>query len=492
MATRLSACLSAFTALLRRGRVALAAACLAVLGATAPLAGHAADLPSVPALAPAPAPAQWQTHLPHGGQLTSLAAWWQQFDDPALPALVAAAQALSPDLADAASRIAQAEAARVAAAVAGLQLNGGASSGRSRQSLGTPASTTASASLQAGWELDLFGGLRAARLASDARADAAQADWHAARVSLAAEVADQLLALRACEQLAQVADDEQRSRAESARLTGLAQRAGFDSPANAALADASAAQAALGARSRQVQCSQLLQGLVALTGLAPDALRSQLAPRSARLPQPAQLAVVAVPAQALAQRPDLVSSARALEAAAADVDDRRAAERPRVALNGSLGLGMLRTAGKASNGSIWSIGPLEVTLPIFDGGARRASTAAAQAAYDSARARYQASLRAAVREVEDALLRLEDGGRRRAQAGAAVAGFASALAATEQRQRAGLASRLELEDLRRSLLQARIQQTDTEREQVAAWIALYRALGGGWTPADPPPGATGG
>ena len=68
-----------------------------------------------------------------------------------------------------------------------------------------------------------------------------------------------------------------------------------------------------------------------------------------------------------------------------------------------------------------------------------------------------------------------------------MAGFSQALAATEQRQRAGLASRLELEDTRRSLLQARTQQTDTEREQVAAWIALYRALGGGWRPTDPPP-----
>jgi len=89
--------------------------------------------------------------------------------------------------------------------------------------------------------------------------------------------------------------------------------------------------------------------------------------------------------------------------------------------------------------------------------------------------------------VEDALLRLGDGARRRADAQAAVAGFSQALAATEQRQRAGLASRLELEDTRRSLLQARTQQTDTEREQVAAWIALYRALGGGWRPTDPPP-----
>ncbi len=468
---------------LRRCRTSLAAALAA---ATWTAAGAAA---AQPAVAPAPLPPQWQTGLPHGGRLADLTAWWQQFDDPALPALVAAAQAASPDLASAAARIAQAEAVRTAAAgrVAGPQVQGQLAGSRGRQAADMPPATSASAGLQASWELDLFGGLRAARQASEARLGGAQADWHAARVSLAAEVADQLLALRACEQLAQVAGDEARSRAESARLSAIVQRAGFESPANAALAQATAAQAALAASARQVQCDQQLQGLQALTALAPDELRQQLAPHSARLPQPAQLAVVAVPAQALAQRPDLRSSALALEAAAADVDERRAAQRPRVALSGNLGLGLARSAGVSSNGSVWSIGPLEVTLPLIDGGARQASTAAARVAYDAARVAYQAQLRNALREVEDALLRLRDGDRRRADAQAAVAGFAQALMATEQRQRAGLASRLELEDARRNLLQARLQQTDTDREQVAAWIALYRALGGGWTPADAAP-----
>jgi NodT family efflux transporter outer membrane factor (OMF) lipoprotein len=462
-----------FPTILPRWRTALAAPLLALLAAAAP----AADLPTDPAADPS--------------------VWWRQFDDPALPGLVAAAQAVSPDLASAASRIAQADAARVAATgrAAGPKVDGVLNASRSRQPADTPAAATASAGVQASWELDLFGGLRAARVASEARLGSAQADWHAARVSLAATVAVQLLDLRACEQLAQAADGEQRSRAESARLVALAQRAGFDSPANAALAQAAAAQAALAASARQVQCGQLLQGLQALTGLAPDALRSQLAPRTARLPQPVQLAQVAagatLPAQALAQRPDLRSSALALEAAAADVDDRRAAQRPRVALNGSLGLGMLRSAGVSSNGSVWSLGPLEVTLPLIDGGARQASTTAAQAAYDAARVVYQAQLRNALNEVEDALLRLRDGAARRADAQTAVAGFSQALAATDQRQRAGLASRLELEDTRRSLLQARTQQTDTEREQVAAWIALVRALGGGWQATDPTPASSG-
>jgi NodT family efflux transporter outer membrane factor (OMF) lipoprotein len=440
----------------------------------------------------APTPT-WQTELPHGGQLAQLSAWWQQFDDPALPVLIAAAQAASPDLASATSRIAQADATRVAAGAALLpQLDGSLSASRGRQTQGLPLAGSATASLQAGWELDLFGGRRAAQQAALARLAGAQADWHEARVSLAAEVAEQLLALRVCEQLALDADTEARSRAETARLTTLAQRAGFEAPASAALAQANAAQAALAARARQVQCGQALQALVALTGLDIAALRPQLAPRSAQLPQPATLAAAAwkLPAQALAQRPDVFSRARALEAAAADVSDSRAQELPRISLAGSLGAGSQRSAGVSSSGSLWSIGPLQVTLPLFDAGARRAGTDAARARYDAALADYQGRLRQALREVEDALLRLQDGVQRRADARAAVAGFAQALAAAEQRQQAGLASRLELEDSRRSLLQSRSQQTDTEREQVAAWIALYRALGGGWTP--PAPAAGGG
>ncbi len=429
------------------------------------------------------APPLRAAELPHSGSVAALTTWWQQFDDPALPQLIDAAQATSPDLASASARIAEAEAQRVAAGAALLpQLDGSVSASRSRQAAGQPLVASASAGLQASWLIDVFGGQRAAQQAALARLAGAQADWHGARVLLAAEVAEQLLALRVCERLLRDALDEAASRAESARLASLAQRAGFEAPSNVALAQAMAAQAALAARSRQVGCGQLMQSLVAFTGLDAPSLQQRLAARSGLLPMPATLAVAAVPAQVLAQRPDLFSRARALEAAAADVDQARAAQRPQVALSGLLGWGNARSVGVSANGSVWSIGPLQVSLPLFDGGARQAGTDAARARYDAAVAAYQGSLRQAVREADDALLRLQDGAQRRADAQASVAGFGQALAAAEQRQQAGLASRLELEDARRSLLQARSQQTDTEREQVAAWIALYRALGGGWTP----------
>ena len=88
----------------------------------------------------------------------------------------------------------------------------------------------------------MFGRARAARDAADARLSGAEASWHDARVSVAAETANQYVELRACEsRLAQARFDAD-SRAETARLTDLSMKSGFESRANASLTLASAAQ----------------------------------------------------------------------------------------------------------------------------------------------------------------------------------------------------------------------------------------------------------
>jgi outer membrane protein TolC len=62
----------------------------------------------------------------------------------------------------------------------------------------------------------------------------------------------------------------------------------------------------------------------------------------------------------------------------------------------------------------------------------------------------------------------------------AVEGYEASYRAAEARFRGGMGSLFELEDARRTALQAQSQSIDLQRERVAAWIALYRALGGGW------------
>ncbi|WP_280153487.1 efflux transporter outer membrane subunit [Piscinibacter sp. XHJ-5] len=433
----------------------------------------------------AEAPAQWQAPLPHNGQAADLKRWWEQFDDPLLAQLVAAAQDVSPTLASAASRIEQARAARVAAGAALLpQVDGTASIVRGRQDFVSPLGSQAAAGVQAGWELDLFGARRSARDAARARLTSAEAGWHEARVSVAAEVASAYLGLRACEAQLVTTETDARSRGETARLTELSARAGFQAPATEALSRASAAQARAQLAAQRAQCDVAVKALVALTGQAEPALRERLGARSSTLPQPAQIAVGAVPAEVLNQRPDLYSAAHDLVAASADVSTARAQRLPRITLSGSIQAARFEAGGVSSDGTLWQVGPLAVSLPLFDGGTRRANVDAAKARYDEAVAVYRARLRGAVREVEEALVQLQSTASRAEDVRIAVEGYEASYRATEARFRGGLASLFELEDARRTSAAAQSQYIDLQRERVAAWISLYRALGGGWTVSD--------
>lgn len=457
------------------------------------LLGACAVTAPPPAVSPQIA-STWQTplqasraELPHGGTAQDLGTWWAAQGDSALARLVREAQAASPSVASAAARIAQARAVRSAANAEGsptLDGVGSVSRGRSQQP-GAPSQaivTSGQVGLQAAWEIDLFGGNRASRSAAGERLAGAQAQWHDARVSVAAEVANQYHALRTCRQLEAVTRADAVSRAETARLAELSRDAGLTAPATAALARASAAEASARAIQQRSRCVLDTKALVALTAMDEPALRDLLgAATPAALPR--SLTVRSVPAELLAQRPDVFAAEREVAAASADVGAANAARFPRLSLQGSVGRSGLRLNGEASELSTWSVGPLALSLPIFDGGRRRANIEAAQARYTEAAALYRAQARNAVREVEQALVSLDATAERTLDVQTSVAGFQASFNGTEARYRSGLASLVELEDARRQLLAAQTAEASLQLERLNAWVALYRALGGGWTPA---------
>lgn len=457
----------------------LLAPCIAAAALLAGCATPPAGTP--PASASASVPTQWHAPLPHGGDRADLSRWWAQFDDPLLLRMIEAGQQVSATLAQASARIADARAARTASGAARLPaLGASVSAARSIQSPGAPASTTTSVGLAASWELDLFGANAAAARAAHARLESSRAGWHDARVSVAAEVATAYIGLRACEaQLAQTEFDV-RSRAQTSRLTALAASAGLQAPAAADLARASAAQGNAVLTQQRAQCDLAVKSLVALVAIDEVALRRELAAATAQLPQPVALHVAAVPAVALAQRPDIAVAARELIAASADADQAQALRWPRISLAGSIGSARVREGGISTDGTVWSIGPVAVTLPIFDAGVRRANAQAARARYESARVAYAASLRAAVLEVQTALVTLHSAAARGEDARTAVDGFERSYQATEARYRGGLATLFELEDARRSMVAARSALIEQQRESVLAWVDTYRATGGGW------------
>lgn len=454
-----------------------------------PLLLSACAVQRPPAHVAAAAPAGWQAPLPHHGSVGDLARWWERQQDPLLVELIEAGQAVSPSVAQSATRLAQARQARVNARAALLPtLDGQGNLSRGFNENAGGIATTGQIGLQSSWEIDLFGGNAAASDAARERLAGAQAQWHEARVSVAAEVAQQYSSWRHCAQQLAVAESDARSRGETARLSGESERAGFTAPATAALADASFSEGKVRAAQQRMQCEVDLKTLVALTGLDEPALRARLAAAGPLQPAPDALFTIdSLPAQVLAQRPDVYAAEREVAAASADVGTAQAQRYPRLTLGGSIGRGQVRTRGTSVTSNVWSIGPLALSVPLFDGGQRAAQVDTARAQYDEAAQVYRATVRQAVSEVEQALVRLASTAERSSDAQRAAAGYRQSFEATQARWRAGLASLVELEDARRAQLASETALVTLQQERMAAWIALYRAAGGGWDAQQPPP-----
>lgn len=455
----------------------------AAIGWSLALAGCASTAPALIAESTdTQVAAQWHAPLPYGGRIDDLRQWWSQFDDPLMPHLIEAAQRASPTIAQAAANMADASAARLASGAALLpSLDIAASASRARPELAEPAGNVSSLGLQAAWELDLFGANRAGLAAAEARLAASQAGWHDARISVAADVARNYVELRACEAHVQQTRIDAASRAQIAHLTELAAASGMRSPASADLARASAAQGEVAVEERKAQCDLLVKALVALTAQDEPALRRELAEKTARLPRPIQFSVTTVPAQMLAQRPDIDAAARDVVAASADSTQANARRWPRITLAGSIDATRVSSLGISSHGTVWSVGPIAITFPLFDGGTRRAKAQAAKVRYETAITVYAARLRTAIQEVEGALVTLQSTARRGASASAASDGFERSYRATAASYDIGAASLFDLEDARRSLVAAQSTLIDLRRERLLAWVSLYRSMGGGWS-----------
>jgi multidrug efflux system outer membrane protein len=273
------------------------------------------------------------------------------------------------------------------------------------------------------------------------------------------------------------------SRQQTASLCDKLGEAGFQSSANVALSRASAAEGVARMVSQRAECDIAIKSMVALTGMKEPELRQQLKAQKATLPRTQQLQVAQIPAQILAQRPDISAAERELAATSADIGARIADRFPKITLLGSIGPMNFNSGDLTINATSWSFGPT-LSLPIFDAGKLAANVETAKVAYQTAETNYRQRVRGAIREVEEALVRLDSMAQREQQATIASEGFRQSLQAAQERWKNGLASQLELEETRRLSFNADLTLALIQREHVNAWIALYRAVGGGWQPTD--------
>jgi len=434
--------------------------------------------------APQPGPA---VQLPHDGEASGLLRWWEGFNDPTLTRLLDAAERQSPSLAEARARIEQAR-ANLAGAEGALLPNLDASMAGKRSSAsfgGEPfVWNQYNAGLQSSWEIDLFGGLARQRQAALAQLDAKYAAWHDARVAVAAETANAYLAYRYCLSQVQILQADLASRSESARLIAIAGENGLRPAGDIALAGASAAEADSNLLQQQAQCQRSIKGLAALTALDEPELRGLLEAspeQAAKLPEPPAFRIAAIPARVLLQRPDIAAAERDVAEASANIGVQRAKQFPKLSLSGNITPTLQNINGAALMlAQTWAVGPT-LSLPLFDAGKRAADVAVAEQQYQAAASRFRDKARTAVKEVEEALVRLDSAGLHLPQGRAAVDGYRANYRSIEALNQNGLSNLLDVETARRNLLSAELALKALEQERVSAWIALYRAAGGGWT-----------
>jgi len=424
----------------------------------------------------------WHETLPHGGRSADLVDWWASFNDPSLAKLLDIAELGNPTIQEAVANIDKARAS-IDTARAGLfpSLDGSASvtrGGNKGDDLNRArAGISKSGGLDASWELDLFGKTKNQTQAAIARAQGKVWSWHDARVSVAAELGDYYVQYRACRQLEQRYRDELASQKETIRATERSAESGFTSAADLALSRASAATSSSSLTSQHGACEILVKSMVQLTAADEVSIRKLLDRGTRRIPQPSVVRITSVPAEALRQRPDINALEAEVAATISDVGAAKADLYPSLSLSGSISISEATVTGRSIP---WSFGPA-LSIPIFDGGTRRAAVRSAVADYDIAVASYKSGVLQAVSDVETALVNVNTALKRINDAKIAADNYQSYFRSIDEKWKSGGASILDREEARRSAQSAAITLIEIRRDAGRYWIALYKSLGGGWS-----------
>ncbi|MCC7425869.1 MAG: efflux transporter outer membrane subunit [Alphaproteobacteria bacterium] len=415
-------------------------------------------------------------------------AWWQGFASAELDGLIAAAREANPDLAIAAARVAQADAAaRIAGAplLPALSADGGVRRARTTSAAGGRARTASSydAGLAASWELDLWGRNRAALAAAEANALASRFDREAVALTVTASVAGtyfQLLSLR--ERLAiaraNLANAERVLAVVQARFAAGAASALDVAQQRTQIANQRAAIPILEQQERQAS-----NALALLLGRSMQGI--SIAAQSLRAVRPVPV-LAGLPSELLNRRPDLRAAEADLATADANLAAARAALFPTISLTAQGGV-LSNTLGTLlSSGNVISIGA-SILASIFDGGARRGRVALSEAQRVEVVAAYRNAVLRAFADVEDALIATGSRTQRETLLAAALAEARQAFALANAQYQAGAVALVTVLEAQRALFSAEDAYAAARLERLAALVALYRALGGGWSGGVLPP-----
>ncbi len=419
--------------------------------------------------------------------------WWKAFGDPLLDELIDRAERANLDLRRAASRYAEALAARGSTKAALLpsvdnttninQLRGGFNQGVARITPGgsgsfvSPFETSIlSTGFTARWEADVFGGLRKSLRASNAEAQSAAEAVDDARVLVRAEVARNYIELRGTEDQVAVVKAQLESERELLELIRVRADAGLATDLEAERQSAQVAVTEALLPDLETQRLAAIHRIGVLLGEDPGALRDRLeAPASARLGTPGVPA--AIPGQLLKRRPAIRRAQADIAAAFARAGAARADYYPKFVISGLSGRQSTNVEGLTLGaGNFFSVGP-GISLPVLNFGRIRSNVAAKDAQLEQALRSYESEVLAAFEETENAYVARHQSEQKQQALEAAQAASRRSVKLAEELYTRGLSDFL-------SVLDARRQQLQIERELAASrtavlrnTVALHKALG---------------
>jgi multidrug efflux system outer membrane protein len=432
---------------------------------------------------------------PPGADLTR---WWERFQDPTLSSLVERAIKSNLDLMVAEARVRQARATRgIAVAGIGPTVDTSASFQRNRSPVTGSGdrpkgviSNQYQAGFDAGWELDIFGGIRRNIEAADADVEASVETLRDVLVTLTAELARNYIELRSFQQRIVIARRNLKAQQHSADLTRQRFVGGFVGALDVANAEAQVATTAAEIPLLEAAARQSIYSLSVLLGLEPAALKEELSPVSA-IPSAPPSVPTGVPSDLLRRRPDIRTAEAEIHGATARIGVATADLFPRFTISGSTGLvasdfsSWLKWASR-----FWSFGTF-VTWPLFDMGRIRANIELQKALQEETMITYQQTVLGALQEVENAMVASEKEEEHRRALVEAVTANRKAVDLATKLYTQGETNFLDVLVAQRSLFSsedALIQSTGTVSTNL---VALYKALGGGWTDDSASVGNTG-
>lgn len=441
-------------------------------------------------------PDSWQGVLASTQDGLDVASWWRQLGDPLLSRLIADALHANPDVQSARARLGEARARRrLAAAELWPTLRASASAehlepsgesgvgGAEGFGVGVVESQDLFATgLDLSWQPDLVGGQRRAREAATYDLEAAEASLQDARVTLAAEVARDYVELRSHQAQIAIARANLSSQMETLELTDWRVQAGLASSVDAEQARTNVERTRALIPSLDTSLAEAGHRLAILVGLAPAALGAELAP-VVPIPQIPEPLTLGIPADVIRQRPDVAAAERTLAAETARIGKAMAARYPTLDLSGSIGLEALTVGALTQGTSLAASAVGNLAQTIFDGGRIAAQVEIQTSAAEQALHGYQAAVLTALEEVENALVSLANHRARAIALARAVESARNAATFAHHRYTAGIIDFQTVLDTERTVLTVEESLNTARADSTIAAIALFEALGGGWSTA---------